>query len=316
MAPKKTAKTKKKSSKKVEEDRSTEHLLLIAVFALVAVLFIRGGGQLVGQLPFVFPLSEPGFDYRPQGGPDAYRMQEPQNERADRNNNPWGHDMPHEDHMPHDTEEGNAWDDYEQADKWDKWAEPEPRDIEKAKPLPPKFFRMMKDVTKQEHEEWDAYEPEPAEPAEPAPPEDPIDDLFGAPAEGGAASADAAAWDDVDATEGDSPSVDHPAAPDPEPEPLQCEDGVQVCRCYCRVSLTVCEDNETSNASMPLCKEEWDGGDCEQISFYDTLADDSSCRAKNGTVCEGYIRPGNGNPEELGNMKVEGHFLGCEVVAL
>lgn len=98
----------------------------------------------------------------------------------------------------------------------------------------------------------------------------------------------------------------------------QCtDDGIQVCRCYCRVELTVCEDGSTSNASLPLCQEEWEDGDCSSISYFKTSGESSaSCDALTGNSCRGFVRPGNGNPEELANQQVDGVFVGCGIATL
>ena len=93
-------------------------------------------------------------------------------------------------------------------------------------------------------------------------------------------------------------------------------DGINICRCYCRVTLSQCNNGSENSASLPLCREEWDGEDCSAIGYYDTQADAQQCGAHNGQPCWGYIRPGNGNPEELGNVKVQGELLGCEVTTL
>ena len=100
--------------------------------------------------------------------------------------------------------------------------------------------------------------------------------------------------------------------------PAQCgEDGLQVCRCYCRVSIRNCENGNTSYSSVPLCREQWNGNDCGSIGFYNTgAADAASCSALDGNVCEGYVRSGNGNPEELAGQKVQGRFYGCGITAL
>lgn len=96
-----------------------------------------------------------------------------------------------------------------------------------------------------------------------------------------------------------------------------CENGLQICRCHCRVDIPSCEDNEVSHASMPLCKEKWNNkGDCKDTSYFKTGIRLAQCGDLNGQGCAGYARPGNGNPKEIGNQKLDGRLLGCEVVAL
>ena len=110
----------------------------------------------------------------------------------------------------------------------------------------------------------------------------------------------------------------HSAPSAPPVQVSQCAgDGMQVCRCYCRTSIPVCQNNNVTYSSMPLCKEPWAGGDCSSISYYYTGASTAaSCSAINGNTCNGHIRPGNGNPAELANQEVQGPHLGCEIVAL
>lgn len=106
------------------------------------------------------------------------------------------------------------------------------------------------------------------------------------------------------------------AEPVPVPIGERCVgDGFQVCRCYCRADFRQCQNNQVSYASVPLCKEPWNNGNCAALSYFQTQANTAaSCAAQNGQPCGGYIRPGDA-PGAL-NQPVAGALLGCEIVAL
>ena len=92
--------------------------------------------------------------------------------------------------------------------------------------------------------------------------------------------------------------------------------GMELCRCYCRVDVPVCEGGDRSYASMPLCREEWDGNDCDRIGYYHTQLDAAACGALDGTSCSGFVRNANGNPEEIAGTEVQGTYIGCGMQTL
>ena len=95
------------------------------------------------------------------------------------------------------------------------------------------------------------------------------------------------------------------------------EDGLEVCRCYCRVSIPKCENNHRSYVSNPLCPVEWDGNECSSIGYFDTsTADAYSCSALERAPCEGYIRNDSDTPDALTVQKVQGSLYGCGLTAL
>ncbi len=100
------------------------------------------------------------------------------------------------------------------------------------------------------------------------------------------------------------------------PAMAQCGDGLQVCRCYCRANFRSCKDNQTAFSSMPLCKVAWNNTDCSALGYYqDATLDATSCAAREGAACAGYIRK-NDAPDALIGQLTAGTFIGCTITAV
>lgn len=114
----------------------------------------------------------------------------------------------------------------------------------------------------------------------------------------------------------EEPVIEQPLPP-PPPESNRCVgDGLQVCRCYCRIDFTQCQDNQVSYSSVPLCKAPWADTKCTALAYYQTQSTDAaSCTANEGQPCGGYIRPGDAGNDLLG-QPVAGKLLGCTMVAI
>ena len=273
---------KKKTRTQKQEGPST--LVVLGVIALVIVLLTKGSdlrGQLIGApssagVDPTIATGDPPPPPPPEGGDEGLGGGGPALHDGAKIDPTIATGEPPPPPPPEGEDEGMGGGGPAFRNAAEEWEYHKTAPVVPAK-APQKFLQIIKDLTRRQHGE-------------------------------GAEASHAAA----------SEGAEQEATPTASAGPNACgEDGVEVCRCYCRINLPVCRNNERSYASMPLCREEWSNGDCSSIAYYKTnVSSGDSCAAMDGRTCKGYIRPGNGNPEELSNERVDGRFVGCGMATL